>query len=149
MPGGRIDNDLVRDEIRDGVMVRWAPQLLFYDERYFDTQAADLAADGLTAVEMHQGKPEMQAAWDLFYELIHAGFQPRIVHDGDPVLRRACRRVRRRQNRARLEGVEDPDGQEDRRARRRRDGRLRRRALLRFRAAADGVGVRVALTRGR
>ena len=87
MPGGRIDNDLVRDEIRDGVMVRWAPQLLFYDERYFDTQAADLAADGLTAVEMHQGKPEMQAAWDLFYELIHAGFQPRIVHDGDPVLR--------------------------------------------------------------
>jgi hypothetical protein len=39
----------------------------------------------MTVVEMHQGKPEMQAAWDGFYEAIHEGARPEVLHDGDPV----------------------------------------------------------------
>jgi phage terminase large subunit-like protein len=91
VPGGRLDNNLVRNEIRDAVMDEWTPRLLFYDERYFDTQANDLSNDGLVVVEMHQGKPEMQAAWDLFYALIHEGHKPRLAHDGDLVLRQHVR----------------------------------------------------------
>jgi phage terminase large subunit-like protein len=84
-PGGRLDNDLVRDFIRDELMGRYAVRLLFFDERYFDTQANDLSADGLVVVEMHQGKEEMGAAWDLYHELVYAGPEPRVAHDGDVV----------------------------------------------------------------
>lgn len=85
-PGGRLDNDLVRDFIRGELMQRYTPRLLFYDERYFDTQANDLSQDDdLVVVEMHQGKEEMRAAWDLYYELVHNGPEPRIAHDGDVV----------------------------------------------------------------
>lgn len=93
VPGGRLDNNDVRNFIRDVVMVRWQPVLLFYDERYFDTQANDLSEDGLTVVEMHQGKAEMIAAWDGFYDLIHAGETPGLGHRAiddeivDPVIR--------------------------------------------------------------
>jgi phage terminase large subunit-like protein len=83
--GGRINNDDVRDFIIDELMERFQVRLLFYDERYFDTQANDLSQLGMTVVEMHQGKPEMNAAWDLYYDLVHVGKTPRIAHDGDPV----------------------------------------------------------------
>jgi phage terminase large subunit-like protein len=83
--GGRLNNDDARDFIRDELMSHFATKLLFYDERYFDDQAEDLSRDGLTIVEMHQGKPEMQAAWDGFYEAIYEGENPSIAHDGDEV----------------------------------------------------------------
>lgn len=85
IPGGRLDNDLVRDFVRDDLMGTFTAQLLFFDERYFDTQANDLSRDGMTVVEMHQGKPEMVAAWDEFYAAIHTGPVPKIAHNGDPV----------------------------------------------------------------
>jgi phage terminase large subunit-like protein len=83
--GGRLNNDDARDFIRSELMGRFSTRLLFYDERYFDDQAEDLSRDGLTVTEMHQGKPEMQAAWDGFYEAIHEGAAPTIAHDGDEV----------------------------------------------------------------
>jgi phage terminase large subunit-like protein len=85
VPGGRLDNDLVRDFIRYELMRDYAARLLFFDERYFDTQANDLSKDGMTVVEMHQGKPEMVAAWDEFYKAIHTGPKPTLAHNGDPV----------------------------------------------------------------
>jgi hypothetical protein len=39
VPGGRLNNDLARDFIRDVLMVDYQPSLLFFDERYFATQA--------------------------------------------------------------------------------------------------------------
>jgi phage terminase large subunit-like protein len=84
---GRLDNNLARDFIRDVLMEEHETSLLFYDERYFSTQADDLSADGMTVVEMHQGKPEMNAAWDEFYEAVHEGLVPRVLHNGDRVLR--------------------------------------------------------------
>lgn len=86
VPGNRLDNDDARDFVRDELMKRWSPRLLFFDERYFDTQANDLSQDGMTVVEMHQGKPEMQAAWDEFYDELYTGKVPTVRHDGDRVL---------------------------------------------------------------
>lgn len=74
--GGRLDNDDARDYVRTVLLERFNGRLLFYDERYFDTQANDLSRDGLTVVEMHQGKAEMVAAWNEFYAEIHAGPEP-------------------------------------------------------------------------
>jgi phage terminase large subunit-like protein len=71
--GGRLDNNDARDYIRDVLLKRFSGRLLFYDERYFGTQAQDLSQDGMTVVEMHQGKPEMKAAWNEFYAELHAG----------------------------------------------------------------------------
>lgn len=73
VPGGRLDNDDVRDYVHEVVLKRWGARLLFYDERYFDTQAHDLSQDGLVVVEMHQGKPEMVAAWNELYGELYAG----------------------------------------------------------------------------
>lgn len=77
--GGRLDNDDARDFIRDELLERFAPRLLFFDERYFDTQANDLSQDGMTVVEMHQGKPEMLAAWDEFYADLYEGQAPKLL----------------------------------------------------------------------
>jgi phage terminase large subunit-like protein len=85
VPGGRLDNDLVRDFIRTRLLPDYNCRLLFFDERYFDTQANDLSKDGMTVVEMHQGKPEMQAAWDEYYAAVYGGPSPAIAHDGDRV----------------------------------------------------------------
>jgi hypothetical protein len=71
--GGRLDSDDAREFIRKVLLERFSPRLLFYDERYFDTQANDLSQDGFTVVEMHQGKPEMVAAWNEFYADISVG----------------------------------------------------------------------------
>lgn len=93
VPGGRLDNDLVRDFIRNELMRDYTVQLLFFDERYFDTQANDLSKDGMTVVEMKQGKPEMVAAWNEFYGAIHAGARPTLAHNGDPVFNEHRRRA--------------------------------------------------------
>jgi len=107
-PGGRINNDEVRDFITEELMERYQARVLFYDERFFDTQANDLSELGMTCVEMHQGKAEMNAAWDLYYDLVHVGESPRIVHDGDPVFAAHVRNAlgRRTGNRARNWHVE-------------------------------------------
>jgi len=81
----RIDNDIVRDEISDDVAGRYTVRLLFYDKRFFDTQANDLARDGLTVVGLEPQDTPAQDAWDLFYKLVHQGPKPGISHDGDPV----------------------------------------------------------------
>lgn len=86
VPGGRLDNNLARDFIRDELLPAFACRLLFYDERYFDTQANDLSNDGMTVVEMHQGKPEMIAAWDEFYADLHEGPEPKTLHAANEVL---------------------------------------------------------------
>lgn len=77
--GGRLDNDDVRDYVLNVVLKRWAARLLFYDERYFSTQANDLSKDGLTVVEMHQGKPEMVAGWNELYNELHKGPAPTLL----------------------------------------------------------------------
>lgn len=74
--GGRLDNNDARDYIRTVLLKRFQGRLLFYDERYFDTQANDLSQDGMVVVEMHQGKPEMVAAWNEFYADLHTGPKP-------------------------------------------------------------------------
>lgn len=81
--GGRLDNDLVRDFILADLMGVYTVKLLFFDERYFGDQAMELAAAGLTAVEMHQGKPEMHAAWDEWYHAVYEGSEPAISLGGD------------------------------------------------------------------
>lgn len=83
--GGRLDNNDARDYVRELLMPRFGAQLLFYDERYFDTQARDLSQDGMLAVEMHQGKPEMVAAWNEFYADLHQGPKPTtLIRKGPP-----------------------------------------------------------------
>ncbi len=77
--GGRLDNDVATEFIRE-LGGRYQLGRLFYDERYFGDQAADLADDGLEVVELYQGRPEMFAAWDLFYHLLHEGESPRLAH---------------------------------------------------------------------
>lgn len=86
VPGGRLDNDDARDFIQDVLMRDFTSRLLFFDERYFGDQARELSEAGMTAVEMYQGKPEMQEAWDDFYASIHEGPVPMFAHDGCPVL---------------------------------------------------------------
>lgn len=82
--GGRLDNDDARDYVRDVLLKRYNGRLVFYDERYFGTQAIDLSQDGLTVVEMHQGKPEMVAAWNEFYADLH-GAKPLVrIRKGVP-----------------------------------------------------------------
>lgn len=71
--GGRLDSNDARDYIRQVLLERFSPRLLFYDERYFTTQANDLSQDGFVVVEMHQGKPEMIDAWNEFYADISVG----------------------------------------------------------------------------
>jgi hypothetical protein len=81
--GGRLDNDVARDFILETLGARYKLGHIFYDERFFGDQANDLSDAGLNVVEMHQGKPEMQAAWDGFYHLLHEGETPGLVHGGD------------------------------------------------------------------
>lgn len=82
--GGRLDNNDTRDYIRTVLLERFTCKLVFYDERYFGTQAQELSQDGLTVVEMHQGKPEMVAAWNEFYADLHEGPAPRtLIPAGD------------------------------------------------------------------
>ena len=83
--GGRLDNDDARDFVVDVLLERYGGRLLFYDERYFSTQAIDLSQAGMTVVEMHQGKPEMVAAWNEFYGDLHAGKGPMVrLRKGKP-----------------------------------------------------------------
>lgn len=84
VPGGRLDNDLVRDYILENLVPAFGVELVFYDERYFETQAKDLSDQGLMCVEMHQGKTEMRAAWDEYYHDVHEGTAPTIALGGEP-----------------------------------------------------------------
>lgn len=89
VPGGRLDNDAVRDYIRNVLNRRYRVRLLLYDERYFSDQAAELSdEDDLLVVEMQQGKAEMRTAWTEFYDALHVGDPnqpPDLAHDGDPI----------------------------------------------------------------
>lgn len=71
--GARLDNDDARDHITDVIVPRNPVRLVFYDERYFETQANDLSRDGFTVVDMHQGKAAMRAAWGEFYAELYKG----------------------------------------------------------------------------
>lgn len=85
---GRLNNDLARDFIRDVLVPRFVVSGVFYDPRYFDDQADELAdEDDLTTVELTQSDEPMRDAWDDFYERIYEGDGPGLFHDGDPVLR--------------------------------------------------------------
>jgi phage terminase large subunit-like protein len=81
--GGRLDNDDARDFILEELGGRYELGMVFFDERYFGDQANDLDEAGLTVVQMHQGKPEMQAAWDGFYHLLHEGTESGLAHGGE------------------------------------------------------------------
>lgn len=82
--GGRLDNDDARDYAQTVLLEKFNGRLVFFDERYFGTQAIDLSQDGLTVVEMHQGKPEMVAAWNEFYADLH-GARPLVrIRKGVP-----------------------------------------------------------------
>lgn len=82
VPGGRLDNNLVRDFVRDTLSTQYVVGIVMYDERYFTEQARTLAED-LLVVEMQQSKGEMRAAWSAFYDAIN--LEPVLAHDGDPV----------------------------------------------------------------
>ena len=83
VPGGRLENDLVRDYVRDELAVRYRVRLVLFDERYFSDQAAELADGELVVVEMQQSRAEMRAAWSYFYDAIN--LTPSLAHDGDPI----------------------------------------------------------------
>jgi phage terminase large subunit-like protein len=85
VPGGRLDNDLARDFIRDELAERYTVRLVLGDERYFQDQLHELSESGMTAVELAQGSSQMGAAWDEFYGHVHSGSTPRLEHDGDAV----------------------------------------------------------------
>lgn len=89
--GNRLDNDAVRDYIHAVILERFGARLLFYDERYFDTQANDLAQDGMVVVAMHQGKPEMVAAWNEMHADLYSG--RRLLERGRPVVDETGRHV--------------------------------------------------------
>ncbi|MBA2708769.1 MAG: hypothetical protein H0U59_13270 [Gemmatimonadaceae bacterium] len=85
VPGGRLDNDAVRDFIREALVKRYSVRLVLYDERYFSDQAAELAeTDDLVVAEMQQSQAEMRSAWSEFYDAINLG-EPHLAHNGDPV----------------------------------------------------------------
>jgi len=87
VPGGRLDNDLVVEYIREELMRDYEVRLVVFDERYFTDQAKRLGEDdALMVVEMKQSMGEMREAWSLFYDAIHMGSSPALAHDGDPVL---------------------------------------------------------------
>lgn len=83
VPGGRLDNDLVRDFILEELVPHFNVQLVFYDKQYFETQAKDLSDADLVVVEMDQKQPEMKAAWNEYYHDIHEGDEPRIAIGGE------------------------------------------------------------------
>jgi phage terminase large subunit-like protein len=85
VPGGRLDNDLARDFIRDELAERYTVRLVLGDERYFQDQLHELSESGMTAVELAQGSSQMGAAWDEFYGHVHSGSTPRLEHNGDAV----------------------------------------------------------------
>jgi phage terminase large subunit-like protein len=100
VPGGRLDNDLVTEFIRETLMRDYILTHVFYDPRYFNTQASDLSQeDGLTVVEMHQDQHEMRDAWNDLYDAIHSGTEPTVLHgvegdaEGAAVLREHVRNV--------------------------------------------------------
>lgn len=89
---GRLNNDLARDFIRTELKPRYEIGGVFYDPRYFDDQADDLSnEDDLYTVELTQSDSTMQDAWDDFYERIHEGAEPEVIHNGDGVLRQHLR----------------------------------------------------------
>ena len=86
VPGGRLDNDLVVDYIRDVLMRDFDLRMVIFDERYFTDQAHRLGEDDdLPVVEMTQSVSEMRQAWSLYYDAIHMGEKPTLAHDGDAV----------------------------------------------------------------
>jgi hypothetical protein len=65
VPGGRLDNDLARDFIHDVLIERFRASAAVLRRAVFrDAGERPVGLDGMSAVEMHQGKPEMNAAWD-------------------------------------------------------------------------------------
>jgi phage terminase large subunit-like protein len=86
VPGGRLDNDLVVDYIREELMRDYEVRLVVFDERYFTEQAKRLAEDdALMVVEMQQSQALMKESWSLFYDSINMGETPMLAHDGDPI----------------------------------------------------------------
>jgi phage terminase large subunit-like protein len=86
VPGGRLDNNLVVDYIREELMRDYDVRLVVFDERYFTEQAQRLAEDDdLMVVEMQQAQGLMREAWSLFYDSINMGETPSLAHDGDPI----------------------------------------------------------------
>lgn len=81
--GRRIRNSDLRDYIAGPIASRVAVLGVLYDERYFSSEADELEEDGFTVVEMHQGQPEMEAAWNGFYDDV---LDEAIAHPNDPVL---------------------------------------------------------------
>ena len=77
--GGRLDNDLARDFIRDVLLDRFGRSWPLLRRALLRHQANDLAGRRDDVVEMHQGKPEMVEAWDGFYDAVHSGPQPSVL----------------------------------------------------------------------
>ena len=86
VPGGQLDNDQVRDFVRDELCERYVVKLVLYDERFFSDQARELGeAKDLHVAEMKQAQVEMRSAWSGFYDAIVMGETPELGHDGDPI----------------------------------------------------------------
>jgi phage terminase large subunit-like protein len=80
--GRRIRNGELRDFIRGPIASRVPVLGVFYDERFFSSEADELDDDGFVVVEMHQGQVEMETAWNAFYDDV-----PELVrHPADHVL---------------------------------------------------------------
>lgn len=81
-PGGRIDNDVVRDFILGELGRDYTVRLVLGDERYFNDQLHEISEAGYSAVELKQDSSDMRDAWNEWYGHVMAGPAPRIVHDG-------------------------------------------------------------------
>lgn len=79
VPGGRLDNDLVRDFILNELSTWFSVELVIGDPMYFDDQMKEIGETGVTTVEMIQGSTDMREAWDEFYGHVHAGRTPTLM----------------------------------------------------------------------
>jgi phage terminase large subunit-like protein len=68
VPGGRIDNRLAVDYIRNDLAKRFVIREIVADERYFDQQIWELGEDGFLASEFAQNSTAMRDAETHFYE---------------------------------------------------------------------------------
>lgn len=79
VPGGRLDNDLLRDFILGELTDTFLIALVTGDPMYFDDQLAEIGEAGVTVVEMIQGSSDMRDAWDEYYGHINAGRSPKLA----------------------------------------------------------------------
>lgn len=73
VPGGKLDNDLIRDYILETLAKRYTVTLVGGDGHYFDDQLQEIAEAGIVVIEMTPSSNDMLDAWDDFYAYVMGG----------------------------------------------------------------------------